>query len=181
MHRILCVLAAVAALALGTPANALTCPMLTDNLGDGRATVVLGVESDALDIVSADLASGATTVSVVLRVAALPDDPILRLGVTWAVTWQIDGTALTVEARRPPGGNAAYSGAFSYGPVAFAVDVAGGTFTWTIDRAAIPQLDTPRRKFMYLSATTKLSWQPADMGWSAQTYVDRDPACITAA
>jgi len=181
MRRILCVLAAVAALAVTTPANALTCPMLTDDLADGRSVAVGAIQSDALDIVSADLASGATTVSVVLRVVALPDDPILWLGARWSVGWRIDGVAYSVTARRSAGRSAVYTGGFSHGPAALAVDAPAGTFTWTVDRADLPVLATPGKAFIDLYASTGPFAGNGDAASVMQTYVDQDPACITAA
>lgn len=173
--------AVLTALALATPSHALTCPMLTDDTGDGRSTVFPGVESDALDIVSADIASGATTVVVVLRLASLADDPILRAGARWNVAWRIDGVSYAVQADRRPGLNAAYSGKFRGMPTALSVDVPAGTFTWTIDRAELPVLATPGKTFDTLAASTQPFAANADAAWANTTYVDQDTACISAA
>ena len=171
---------------LATPAHAVTCPLITDATGDSRAPGPL--YSANVDIVSADIASGATTVTAQLRLASIDiEAPAGHLAPRWDVDWTINGTKYNAQVRRVlvfgTYVSELYIGTTSAGPVPFTVDLATDTITWTIPRSLIPDLATPGQTFTELKAVTftQASNNSADAAVSAQTFVDQDTVCITAA
>lgn len=185
-HALLTIPLAVLPVVVATPAHALTCPLLVDPLNDGAFLGNASLQSAQVDIVSADVASGASTVVAVLRVRSLDGDLLSNLGVEWSFGWKIGSTRYGVFARRTVGVNTTYIPAFtvngaSAGPVHLAVDVVNDTITWTVDRSLLPDLATPGATFGDLAAITKLLSSSSDVAFSTATYVDQSPGCIPAA
>jgi hypothetical protein len=198
MRRAPYALVALAALVVATaPAHATACPLLTDAAGDVmpggvQPPVPVGAGlSHGLDIVSADVASGATTVVGVLRVRSLELDPFTYGFAHWNLMWQVGGTRYAVDARRAMDTSGAFLGAFHRSnalpvPVAVAVDPAAGTFTWTVPRSWLPELAAPGATFDGLHARTgepltfltDVAGTPFD---PVPMYVDGTPGCVSAA
>jgi hypothetical protein len=170
---------------LATPAFAAgDCPLLTDAAGDAR---FFGVApgSDRFDILSADVASGPTSVSVALRVLSLAVDPVFGDG-EWLVGWTVgDDADYMVSAQRPGGAGTPYVGTVhtptGAAPVRLTVETPG-TFTWTVPRSAIPELAEPgRAEFANLRAITAYLSSLQDVALApGVVYVDRRPGCIPA-
>jgi hypothetical protein len=133
-----------------SPAYAAGCPSLTDAAGDGRWNGVLS--SPAWDIRSADVATGATTLVGVLRVAGFPADglqPALFPATSYRLGWTI-GTARHVVDYRVSANPASGSVIATYGwtdgaasgsaPVTAVLDRTAGTITWTVARTDVPGL-----------------------------------------
>ena len=176
--------ATLAVTALAAPASATVCPILTDPAGDGRWPMVAGgVSSPQLDIVSADVATGATTLVAVLRVADLNGDNLGLLGVTWRLGWYLDGVNQHVEVRR--GANGRVTATFVTGgtavPVGVAFDYGTGAITWAVARSAVPGL-AAGATFATFGANSNVFGSTADAASEfTNTYVDGDPGCVPAA
>jgi hypothetical protein len=204
--------AALASLALGAPAFAATkpkpkpkpvCMLLTDATGDG--TTMGAVPSrGALDIVSADLATGSRNVVVVLRLASLASDPTLTTGVSYTVSWGAGGVGQTVLLLQYSDGtrvssfdpDTAFGKNDGEGAVPFLVDAATSTVTWTIPRKANPVLAKRGVKFGSFEATATPSFNVStasatpvsftssasvlsgDDAQSGKTYTDLAPSCV---
>lgn len=169
------------------PANALVCPMLADATGDAGAFAG-PIYSSNVDIVSADLASGATTVAGQLRVADLTPNLLGSLAPRWDLRWQINGTDYMAQVRRVVAVNT-YVGEFyvenvSAGPVPFTIDEANDTISWSIPRTLIADLATPGGTFTAIKAVTftlpSVANSASDVGTTTETYVDQTAGCISA-
>jgi hypothetical protein len=179
-------LSALTAVALAVPAQASTCNLLVDVAGDGIWSLGAGVvNSPQLDIRSGDVASGATTVVAVLRMTSLVDNVYSQLGPGWSIGWRINGHAYTADLRRGIGPNPNYIATFESpsGTVitpAWSYDLGTGVITWTIPRAALPDLATPGQTFTDIAAATRLLSYSADQANSTATYVDQTASCVPA-
>lgn len=176
-------LVAVPVLVAAAPAaQAGTCPLLVDAWGDGALGAAPVMHSDQLDIRSADLASGATSVVGVLRVASLAPDTLATFGPTWALAWRINTTRYAFTLRRDLFGTytAAFVGAPSTVLPAVTVDTATASITWSVPRSALPDLATAGQTFDSISASTSLLGSSADAALTTQTYVDQSAGCISA-
>ena len=177
-------LAALPVVALATPAHAVSCNLVADPVGDAGVLNNATLYTAQTDIVTADLASGATNVAVVIRVVSLDPNVLGNLGSEWAVGWEIDGTRYGAYARQGAGPFGTYRSEFtvdgvSAGPVAFAVDVVNDTITWTVSRSLLPDLATPGATFTNFVAGTKVLSGTSDVAASATaTYVDQSPSCV---
>jgi hypothetical protein len=189
------VLLAVAAtlasvLAGAAPASATTCDLLVDQVGDGGVTVAPTLaHSDQLDIVSGDVASGATTVVGVLRLRSLAPDPLTTYtAVTWSLGFTLGATRYSFTARRGVT-STTYTGRltsddparFETTTPALTVDVANATLTWTAPRTAFPELAVAGATFDQLHAGSGAAGFNADAAATASTYVDQSPSCVAAA
>lgn len=164
-------------------AHAVTCPLLTDRAGDGTVQIVGVVSSPKLDIVSADIASGATTVAVALRLAEWPAvDPVTLKEARWQVFWMINNSTYRA-GYRTTGSTTLHVNDVSRGPVTAVVNEAAATITWTIPRGLLPDLSTAGQTFREIHA---FSWVDlgtilnADTANTTQVYVDKAPGCIPA-
>jgi hypothetical protein len=198
------VLAALAALALplaATGAAASGCPLVPDEAGDGHLTVAAtgawllpqAFESDDLDLLSVDLASGPTTVVAVVRVASLAPDAWTAAGVDWDARWHLGDTYYLLSAHRDhagayratlfvtePGTNPAALPA-----PALTVDATAATLTFVLPRSSVAALATDDT-FAGLSAASWFApdgraFTNADVATTRDTYVDRTPGCVPAA
>lgn len=180
-------LAALPVVAVATPANAATCNLIVDAVGDAGVLNNALLRSDHVDIVSGDVASGPTTVVAVLRLKSLDPDLASNLGPAWKIGWNIGTNNYTASVRRTLGPIGSYITEFSVngtlaGPVSVAVDVTNDTITWTIPRSLLPDLATPGATFTALRATTTVLSSTSDIAFSSTaTYVDQSPSCVPAA
>jgi hypothetical protein len=155
MKSQLTLLAAAAVLVAGAgyasaapqPAAKPVCNLIQDAKGDSGISPAPGADGD--DIVSADIASDATTITAVLRVAALSaNDPQAPLGRSYSVLFTAPGSAdlLYLSARAYPQGTK-----FIYGYQA--VDATGVTTNYTLGEAT-GTLDTAKGE-VHVSAPVK--------------------------
>jgi hypothetical protein len=170
--------AATACLALAAPARATACPLLSDPPGD--AFLAGPVPSPAVDVVSGDVASDATNVVAVLRVASLTGPDAVLRG-QWFFEWRIAGVQHYVQLTRDAAGR--YTSLHErdgvyWAPPAFAVDTATGTITWTMPRSEVPDLASPGATFDTLAAATIGPVGFADSATSTATYADGSPGCV---
>lgn len=179
----LAVLPAVAA----APAHAVTCPLVADPAGDaftGGSYLPIPTTPNA-DIVAVDVASGATTVAAVMRVASLDPDLFDRFGPEWVVAWRINGNEYVVRTRRTA--HRDFDTRFQVnqanaGPVPVAFDLAADTITWTIPRTLLPDLATPGATFTTFRSFTSVLSSTTDTAVDlAVTYVDQTAGCVPAA
>ena len=182
---------ALLAAALGPPARAaVPCPMVVGR--PGNAQVKLPRETPVLaelEVRSADLASGATTVLVVVRVRDLgAPDPTTLTGAIWDVLFDLGGAAYTVEARRDARGTY-YGSVFQPGRIlggaAVTPDTGANSITWAIPRTWLPELARRDQVFRVRGVLTYLTGSPFTQVTVQQIhadvrYRDRAPACIKA-
>jgi hypothetical protein len=187
-------LAVVPLVATATPAQAVSCPLISDPLDASTYYPFPGgiPTSQNADIVSVDLASGPTTVAVAMRVAALDPDLFTALGPEWFVAWYIGTNHYGVIARRTGsliGGPATYVVSFQMngtdlGSVPFSTDAVTDTVSWTVPRSLLPDLATPGATFTTIFAGTRVLSGTTDYApdWPTPfpSYVDQSPGCIPA-
>jgi hypothetical protein len=197
IRRLAVLVALTGAIAGALPASATTCPLLTDPAGDATTTnATLMPAAPEADVLSADIASGATTVTAVLRVASLAHPE----GGSWVVSWHFADTSgpwgglYAFQASRQADGSYD-TGGFGGGAYSVAVDEANGTITWTAPRSNYPELAPGSVEFLGLHAqagkqfgqTVAGRWigvsaiSSQDDGVTTQTYVDGTAGCIPAA
>lgn len=194
--RNLCAATAFGVLAtISPPAHALTCNALTDVEGDGvhqgEASLPRQVQpykpwvlnSSALDLLSADLATGPTTVVGVLRLKTtnLDGDPLAPLGMRWVFGFEVGGANYNFDLYRGPDGqrHGMRTGNTVLSPPTVSVDAT--TITWTAPRSAFATLTTGAT-FDQMYAGSFLFGGNADvMTGGSRTYVDLDPSCVPAA
>lgn len=198
---------AVALLTLGPPAVAgprVACLQLVDRPGDGTTAGVVP-SRDALDIRSADVATGRRNLVAVLRPASVEAGPSLWTGVTYTLRWRVAGVDQTVTYLWYTDGRhaAAFDPDTAPGATndtrvpAVGVDPAAGTVTWVVPRRANPAPARRGATFAALTATAAPSTDAAlprrspasfsvsvsvvggDTGSSATTYTDLAPSCLS--
>jgi hypothetical protein len=186
---------ALAAPAKPAPAKP-TCRLVIDDAGDA----VIGVENrDSIDILSADVASGAKNVVGVLRIASLGSDPALSAGASYSLSWRLGSVTQSFSSVRYSDGsvdttfdpNTEFGASGDERPVAALLDTASGTITWTVPRKSNPALKGSGMKFTGLSAVTQASFNiraetvttsgsflGGDEASTGKSYVDRSPTCV---
>jgi hypothetical protein len=159
------------------------CNLLTDPVGD-----VTNAGGEVADIVSGDVASGETTVVVVLRLRSLDPSAGPAQGSTWRFAFGLGTRTYEFEASRGPTGETASSltatepgGTPQQIPVT--LTFSGSYLEWEAARAALPDLATSTT-FRDLTATTfsgtGTTALAADATSATATYEDRHPSCLKA-
>ena len=184
MRRLPFALAALSVLALSVPAQASTCPLISDAVNDVHN--LYAMQSPALDIVSGGIVSDATSVTATLHVLALPERDLAYMGIDWDVRWRIGTSQYRVRASlyndRVPGARPV-TGEFTTPTgeinVPVVVDRAAATLTWTVPRSAMPELAAGGAVFTQPWATTLFMSSTADFATDGvyNTYEDGAPAC----
>jgi len=166
------------------------CFLITDESNDSGGSYK---SSKALDVSSADVATGAKTLVAVLRVQTtdMNGDTWAPVGYSWFVGWTIQGVKYAVTARRSlDTSKAAWTYKFAYTigvtetdwPDSWAKPVIGPTsYTWTMPRTAIPGLKKPGQVLTDLQSGSGALGGNADQASSKNTYKDRTPSCVKAA
>ena len=211
ISRSFAALAVVAALATpGLPAAHATptlkkpsapCNTLPDKTNDADLANT-GVTSPLLDIVSADVATGAKTVSAVLRVGSTQPqttDPIALVGgVEWHLSFHIKNDLyefLRTLDDVPPGSYtsslkvngttvARQSGTSSSGSLVVTTDAT--SIKWTVPRALVTGLAKPHQVLTQFGAHTAVWGASADYPsdahlWWTSKYPDRGRSCVATA
>jgi len=190
LRRLALVALLVATVAPAVPATAaarkLPCNQVADSSGDGT---VFGQRSDTLDIVSADISTGAKQVTATLRLTstAVENDMYLKGGAIWNFNVTVSGIKYTFYAIWPTAVtlNPTLTGGLTAGsnesnPKATFQRV-GNTFLWTVSRAAMPSLAKPKTYIYVTNATSGAnSLGGGDSAWAkANTkYLDKTVTCL---
>lgn len=196
------VLAVIAAIALvAAPAAGATakkkppvktyCNLLTDPPGDG--TVVPGVTSKGLDILSGDLATGKKTMVAVLRLAdtdfSQSHDPWSTFEYAWSfATTSSYGQSYSFTAKYNSG-TLTWGAAVDNAPVTvtrFTRDQKNNTFTWVINRSVdktLTRKNTIFRDFRGQSdafGSNSSDSAPNNQAMMKSTYPDLGHSCVAA-
>jgi hypothetical protein len=194
---------AIAAAVLAAPAaqaKAPICKQVSDGTGDAyvAANPAKQPSYDALDIVSADVATGAKNLVGVLRLKTLKPDQTLLTGGTYRLSWKVNGTTQTLTY------NTYFASSehdFFFDPgvpgsnqhtVDGLVDDANGTITWVVPRKDVLSLKKPKLALSSITATTSYAVNDkppallgqqrfstaADSATAAKPYLDKTPTCV---
>jgi hypothetical protein len=191
MRKVAAVLAVVTALLTAGPAHAAGCPMLTDPTGDTLSELNVPqslVQPGPWDIVSADLATGATSLTAVIRLRDLgnanPVDNAAFLATSWQVSWALGGQRHLVRLVIGFGRVVAeytYTDAAAPLAVPVTIDHGADSISWTVPRSAVPGL-APGATFSYLTAMSSFVSSSVDQAaGDGAFYTDGAPGCIPAA
>jgi hypothetical protein len=194
---------AVAAAALAAPAahaKAPLCKQITDPAGDAyvSANPAKQPSYDALDVVSADVATGRHNLVAVLRLKTLKPDQTLLTGATYSLDWRMAGvtqelTYYTYAASTEhdfffdPGGSG-----LNRHSVDGVVDTKAATITWIVPRKDVPTLKKKKAAFTSLVAHTAYAVNDrpplllgpqrfgtaVDSATAPKPYVDLTPTCV---
>jgi hypothetical protein len=167
------------------PKPKVSCNLVKDAEGDGT---VLGLSSPALDILSADISSGPTEVTAILRLksGAVENDPYLTGGAIWNFNVTVDDIKYSFTATWPTivTPNRQLSGGLTAGSSRSQPEATfrrvGNDFLWTVGRAAIPGLKKAKQFILVTGASSGADSTGAD-GASAQPgtkYADKSPSCL---
>lgn len=170
------------------------CLQVTDDEGDAK--VLAAIDSASLDIVSADIATGAKNLVAAIRTKSAQRESTLLAGRTFTFEWSVGGQAqrllLTeydnnerVGTFYPDAATTGNTGAISV-PVAFDPNTA--TVTWTVARKHVAALKGKGAKFTDLKAIAgdgrnvkaagTTGRGSADTATSTKAYVDYTPTCL---
>jgi hypothetical protein len=154
------------------------CKIIVDPYGD-----VATPAEPSLDIQSADLATGDTTLVAVVRVGSLDAYP--PQGGTWTFGWTLGGRAYLLSATRSAtgttGAGMTVDGVATGASVTYVFDVPSHEVRWVVPRADVPDLATATT-FTGLRVTTSrgtgATASAADDTTRTATYEDRTPSCV---
>lgn len=192
MRRIVIGAAVVALLVPGTSAMAArartVCNVLPDKADDTTiATPGAPMKSSAHDIRAFDVATGAKTVVVVMKMATanLASDPLATGGMAWNASFKIGDVNHAFSRRVGPNGQVLSETATAGGqPIGgLTVKADATSITWTVPRANIAKLKGRNvvlsTFFAGTSSPTLVYDQAPDGGGvSSARYVDRTPSCL---
>lgn len=196
----LAMLLAVSAAVLAVPAAdaGVLCRQLIDAAGDARflsSTNTTGALAyQALDILSADIATGRHNLVAALRVTTLERDQTLPGGSTYYLRWTQDGETQVLSYLTYAGSPPTAEWRFDPGPgPSFAVPGTAdhGVITWTVPRKYVLYVKRGAR-LVNLTAQTMFSvndhppaavseahyHSEADLATTKRTYTDGTPTCL---
>lgn len=193
-------LAAAAALvvagALAVPAGAAPktlCLQIVDDPGDASFA---GTSHDALDVVSADIATGKRNLAAVVRFKSLAADPVLTGGTTYTFGFSIGGVPHTFTYKTYATGETLATLTVGTGLDAVTdlvdavVDRGASTLTWSVSRRAVLALRKTGAKLSGLSVTSAFATNaavpggsysfstPVDSASTGRPYTDMTPTCL---
>jgi len=168
------------------------CNLVSDQPGDGQSHSLGFMQSDALDIRSGDIATGAKYVYFVLRVGTtnLNGDTWSRFNYKWAIQFDFQNITYMVqrsETTDAVSGKVTYKNTFNAGSTS--TDLADSAMTitptsiqWKVPRTSIAGLNKkPNQKLGNFQAGTWVAGGNADSANSgpvAKTYIDKWPSCV---
>jgi hypothetical protein len=177
---------AVPALAAAKPKP--VCLLVKDDAGDGSVKPA-GVNSPALDILSADVSSGRTQVTATLRLksGSIESDPALTGGAIWNFNVTVTGVSYSFYARWPS--VVTLSPRVLYGGLTAGNDPSkpaatfrrvGNDFVWTVARSAFSGLAKPKTPIVVMGASSGADSLSADSAPAAPNtkYIDKTPSCL---
>ncbi|HVF03457.1 MAG TPA: hypothetical protein VNA20_01330 [Frankiaceae bacterium] len=184
-------LSAATALLVAAPtvaSAAPVCKLVEDPADDAALNPALGpvLKARALDIRSMDVATGKTTVVVVLRLAStkIADDPMTMQGVEWHASFTLAGE--TVRFSRKITNAGAVTDTAKAGETALSgvkVTVTGDSITWTTPRSSLRKLKKKATLSGFFADTTTngaFDLAPNTGYGSTRTYTDRAASCVKA-
>jgi hypothetical protein len=188
----LCTLS-VAVLATGGVASAgRACNLLKDADNDVTVLGPPGVlpPVPALDIKSADVATGAKKLVVIMRLAStdFKASQFGPFGVEYQLQFVIGDVTHSFSHKLNANGST-YTDTATVGgtPISgLSMKVTGTTITWTVPRTAVPSLKPAKKKavltgfFAKATSTGAHDYAPDDSRPSTNTYTDRTPSCLAA-
>ena len=198
MTRITPALAALAAAALALPAQAATsgtlCLQITDATGDSSFNGA-PLAPASLDILSADIATGAQNLVAVLRLKSLTAEPYQATGTSYSFEFTLGGAAqklgYAVSATGTSIATYTPAGLGSDVPAKATLDTAAATITWTVPRKSVAGLKTKGAKLTGLgvsaspavfveSGGSSFSFvgNPADTASTSKSYTDGTKTCV---
>ena len=181
---------AAALLALPVSAHAATvCNLVKDASSDaGLGSPASPVKAPVFDIRSLDVASGKRTFVVVLRMASTKyaDEPAARLGMSWDVTFKINGVDHRFSRKLNAAGTITDTATQNGNEIkGLKVSDAGNAITWTVPRSGMPKLKkgaVATGFFSNTSAPTATYDMAPDRGIaSTARYTDGQKSCVKAA
>jgi hypothetical protein len=165
------------------------CNIVTDDKGDG--SFVATPNSKALDVVSADIATGAKTVTAVIRVDGMGSDPATTLGVEYKLNFTVGGMSQFLRYQNSTGlgetfdygdQSGANGGSTSKGTADGVVDAAKGTITISAPKSEFAGMkggtatEIIARSYVSLGAL----FESADTATGNKPYKDLTPSCLAA-
>lgn len=160
------------------------CYLVVDEKGDGYTQAAGPVlKSDAMDIHSADVATGNTTLVAAIRLETTESDgdPVAAFGLKWTFTFTISGEKYEFYRVRAPGIEGTYTHGMEPNPknVKVVWEAKDGTVKWIVPRSAVPELLKPGKKVLgTLAANGKMFVTNGDSASSLNTYPDKHPHCL---
>lgn len=184
-------LAAPFGTAPATAAPKKVCLQITDPKGDGRAEGTGVLSSPTLDVLSADISTGRSTVSGIMRLksAAVEPDHVAKLGERWNLVFTVRGVKYVFFARYTgysQGPAPAWEGGMTVGGTGERSNPEatfrreGDNLLWSVSRKAVDGLRKPKTYLFINSAGSGVASFGAD-GASAKPgtkYLDRAPSCL---
>jgi hypothetical protein len=187
---VLCATVVTGGAALAAPAKAApVCNIVTDDKGDG--SLVATPNSKALDVVSADIATGAKTVTAIIRVDGMGTDPMTTLGVEYKINFTVGGMSQFLRYQNSTGLGETYdygdqsganAGSTSKGTADGAIDAAKGTITISAPKSEFAGMkggtatEIIARSYVSLGAL----FESADTATGTKPYKDLTPSCLAA-
>lgn len=178
------------------------CLQVVDPAGDAKTKD--GANHGAIDIRSADLATGKRNLVVVLRLASLASDPTMTTGAMYKFEWRAGGISSAVVLSTYQDGS--YAASFDPNSDSSSlsdtidatadIDTSSATITWTVPRENVPALKKPGTKFSGFSLIAEIATNLGtsapvnfhftssgnsigyDTATSGKTYVDKSATCL---
>lgn len=199
----------LAALCVVTGANAAVaaakpaCMLVVDAAGDGTSAGAVP-HRDAVDVLSADLATGTRNLVAVVRLASVDPDPTLTTGITYTFSWVAAGVTQQMTLVQYSDGsrvadfdpNTVFGANGDNRAPLVRVDSASKSITWTISRKMNPVLAKKGTKFgtftvnadpalnlatpsaSPVSFSGTASFLQGDEAVSGKSYVDLTRSCV---
>jgi uncharacterized protein GlcG (DUF336 family) len=172
------------------------CLQVVDPSGDG--TALAGQKSDAVDIVSGDIATGKRNLVAAMRLSSVEADQFQATGASYIWSWTVGGVAQSVAYHVYADGSATgrFDADTSGGSltdeqnVTAVADRATNTITWTVPRKLVAALKGKGAKFSAFTLTVKLGVNhrvsgegrsqiiESDRAQAGKTYVDGTSTCL---
>lgn len=180
--------AVLSAIAVGLVTTTMTahaatkvCYLVKDIAGDGKHTLAGAVlKSPALDIRSADVATGKKNFYGVLRLTTTDtsNDNVAKIGFRWYLNFVVQGKNYSFERTRQAGQNDTYSVGMSGLSVTPKVTVTKTSITWMIPKKSVPGLTKAKAVISNINASTAMTGGNADAATTMLKYVDQTPSCV---
>jgi hypothetical protein len=181
--------ATTAVSATAKPKPVTYCQLLKDATGDGHSATYSFVTSPALDVVSADIATGKNELVAVLRVAnqsTAGDNWKTLGGYGWIFGATAGGVPYTFTYHRRSmfnGGKEDWSATVGTSSVTATFKVEGNNFVWRVTRKQLTALNKKAgQTFAAFHAESQFEGSTADSSYTAPSvkYPDRALSCVKA-
>ncbi|HWL35383.1 MAG TPA: hypothetical protein VNQ77_04255 [Frankiaceae bacterium] len=169
------------------------CLQITDPEGDGRADGAGALSSPTLDVLSADISTGKTTVNGIIRLksAAVDPDHVAKLGERWNLVFTVRGVKYAFFARYTgysQGPTPAWEGGMTVGGTGERANPdatfrrEGNNLLWSVSRTVVDGLKKPKTYLFINNAGSGVASFGADGAAPkpGTKYLDRAPSCLAA-